>query len=362
MMRRRQVVLGMAAAVAGAAAFAGWRAARRASGVADLLPEGEPEVVRRAGNMPCRRFGRTGMVVSEVGFGSWPMGGHSYGPADPDEALRALAAAEELGCNFIDTAEVYGDAERLIGRFLNGRRQKWFISTKFSGQKEGLRPTLERQLRTLGTDAVDVYHLHWAPLRSEEHLYEELRKVKEAGLTRFAGVSVRSPHNIDDVLARPFIDCVELPLNLVTPVPFLTRMRALHRAGIAVISRSPLREGFLVGNFRRDTRFTDPRDQRSRWSTQQIAELVDQVDQFRFLEAEAGSMLAAAARYPLSYPEVSTMVIGTRSEAHARIDFGDLPGGRLSTDSLRRIAELQLQLGLWSRRERLLRLVHGITG
>src|SRR5512145_355790 len=116
-----------------------------------------------------RPFGRTGLQVSEAGFGAWAIGGRSYGAVDRAEALRALAVAEELGCNLVDTAAVYGDSEEIFGKFLSGRRQRWIVATKYSGQEAGLVPTAEAQLRRLGLETIDLYQLHWVP-RDRERL------------------------------------------------------------------------------------------------------------------------------------------------------------------------------------------------
>ena len=104
-----------------------------------------------------------------------------------------------------------------------------------------------------------------------------------------------------------------------------------------MIARSSLKEGFLAGGYSRDSRFTDPNDRRSAWPQERIAALVDQVEQFRFLEAEHGSMVAAAARYPLSFDEVSTVIMGTMNVEQARSNFGEIPGGRLSAAAMARM-------------------------
>jgi len=352
---RRKLLVSVTAVAAALGGAALWRVMRRERAVESELPLQAPTIAKTVGSMPYRRFGKTGLLVSEIGFGGWPIGGQSYGAVEHAESLRALARAEELGCNIVDTAMVYGDSEQVLGEFLKGRRDKWIVATKFSGQPEGMRATLERQLRRLGTEAVDFYQIHWAPERGGEGLYEELYELKQAGKARFVGVSVNSPGNIDYVIDHTHIDGVQLAFSLLDPVPFLPRMRRLHESGLAVIARSSLREGFLTGKYRRDVTFKDTNDQRSKWSQAQIAAVVDQVEQFRFLEAEAGSLLAAAVRYPLSYPEVSTVLLGTKSVAYANSNFGRLPGGRLSRASLERIARLQLDIGLWSPRERLVR-------
>ena len=362
-MSTRRRALGGAATLA--AAIAGgtvWRNYRQSNTLAGELPAHDPEIIKIVGSMPYRRFGKTGLAVSEVGFGAWPIGGQSYGAVERGDSLNALARAEELGCNFVDTAQVYGDSELVLGEFLKGRRDKWLVATKFSGQAEGMSATLESQLRRLGTEAVDFYQIHWAPQGADENLYEELYQLKKAGKARFVGVSLRSVGNIDHVIEHTHIDGIQVPFSLLDPVPVLPRLRQLRDSGLAVIARSSLREGFLTGKFKRDVTFSDVNDQRSRWSREQIAAVVDQVERFRFLEAEAGSMLAAAVRYPLSFPEVSTVVLGTKSVAYADSNFGQLPGGRLTRTSLERVSRLQLELGLWSRRERYLRAWRQLFG
>ena len=113
--------------------------------------------------MEYRDFGRSGLRVSETGFGGWTIGGERYGPVDKAEALRALAVAGEQGCNFIDTAAVYGQSEQIIGEFLRGQRDKWILASKYSGTGQSLTTTLEQQLHRLGTDVIDVYQIHWVP-------------------------------------------------------------------------------------------------------------------------------------------------------------------------------------------------------
>jgi aryl-alcohol dehydrogenase-like predicted oxidoreductase len=299
--------------------------------------------------MRSRAFGSTGLQVSEVGFGSWAIGGQSYGSVERQESLRALARAEELGCNFVDTAAVYGASEDVLGEFLESRRSRWIVATKYSGQPEGMIATIEQQLKRLRIDVIDFYQVHWMPRGKDEVLLEQLEQAKAAGKIRFVGVSLYSAKDIDAALENPLLDGFQVAFNLLEPDPFMARREAIRRHGKAVIVRSALREGFLTGKFRRDATFPDPNDQRHKLTRQQIEQTVDNVEQFRFLEAEAGSMVAAAARYPLSFPEVSTVIMGTKSVAQAGSNFGQVPGGTLSNESLRRIELLQIELGLGDR-------------
>jgi aryl-alcohol dehydrogenase-like predicted oxidoreductase len=343
-MNRRRWLAG--AVIAAAAGYGGLRfAQRRARDVPSMEATAEP-------GMRYRKFGRTGLEVSEVGFGSWGIGG-SYGATAKQDSLNALARAEELGCNFVDSAAVYGDAEATLGEFLHGRRSKWIVATKYSGQDAGMTAALESQLRNLRTEAVDLYQLHWVP--KDQALYDELVRLKQAGKTRFLGVSLYTPEDVDFVLGRPEIDAFQVAFSLLDPDPFLSRVHDIHGAGKAVIVRSALREGFLTGKFKRDQKFSDPADQRRELTPEQIATTVDHVERFRFLEKESGSMVVAAARYPLSFADVSTVILGTKSGKQADVNFGEVPGGTLSARSLEQVGRLQVELGLGSRGRRLLR-------
>jgi aryl-alcohol dehydrogenase-like predicted oxidoreductase len=334
------------------AAFAGGRAWQRLKRShyqsAGAFPLRAPETLPGAGVMPNRRFGATGLSVSEVGFGAWAIGGKAYGTVDRQDSLRALAGAEELGCNLVDTAMIYGDSELVLGEFLRGRRSRWIVATKYSFQRAGLTATLEAQLRRLGTDVIDFYQLHWLP--EDPRLYEELYALKKTGKVRFVGASVYSTSDIDAVIDHEQLDGVQLPFSLLDPDPFLLRVERLRASGLAVLIRSALKEGFLAGRFRTDTTFPDSNDQRHLWSARRIARTVEQVERFRFLQADAGSLRRAAVAYPLSYPEVSTVLLGTKTTAQADDNFREGAGARLSAATLRQVAAVQDELDAGGRR------------
>lgn len=313
-------------------------------------------------SMKFRDFGATGMRVSEVGFGAWGIGGNAYGAVEKRESLAALARAEELQCNFVDTAAVYGDSEAVLGEFLRGRRDRWLISTKYSAQPEGVERTIEAQLKRLGTDVIDFYQIHWAPGREEHELYEALYRVKKSGKARAVGVSLKTARDIDRVLDDTQIDGFMVPFSLLDPEPFLSRVHRFREKRPALIVRSSLKEGFLTGKFSRNSTFPDPNDQRHTWTPERIAATVDAVERFRFLERDAGSMVVAAARYPLSFPETSTVILGTRNALQADSNFGLVSGLPLSTVSLERIHDLQIEMGLRSRFELIKETMRGLIG
>lgn len=305
--------------------------------------------------MKFRNMGRTGLNVSEIGFGAWAIGG-AYGAVDKHESLRALARAEELGCNFLDTAAVYGNSEAIVGEFMRGRRARWIIASKYSGQKEGVEACLEQQLQRLGSDYLDLYQIHWVP--REPKIYEQLRLLKKSGKIRCVGVSLYNENDIDFALSNPLIDCIQLEFSLLAPQPYLPRLNEISEKGVGVIVRSCLREGFLTGKYSSNSQFPDTTDQRHKLSRREIRKLIAQVERFRFLEDANITLMQAAARYPLSFAETSTVILGTKTEAQANINFATISGQVLDSITLGRIASVQHKLGLNRRAGLLARLQH----
>lgn len=294
-----------------------------------------------------RKLGNTGQTVSEVGFGAWGIGGQSYGVVARADSLRALAVAEELGCNFIDTAPVYGESEAVIGEFLRGRRDKWLLASKYSGGNDPMTTVVERQLKRLQTDVIDVYQIHWVPRGNNAGLYDELYRLKRDGKLRYVGVSLYTLDDIDYVIDYTALDTIMLPCNLLEPLPYLPRLQQIERRGLGVIVRSSFKGGFLTGKITQDTVFSDSQDQRSQLSARARRSLLSQVESMRFLERDVGSLALAAARYPLSFASTSTVLLGTKTEAQARFNFGEVPGGSLSDETLQRIRAAQNRLGLY---------------
>jgi len=306
--------------------------------------------------MEYRRFGQTDLEPSAYGFGAWGIGGSSYGPVEKQDALAALAEAEEQGCNLVDTAAVYGESERLIGEFLRGRRDRWIVATKYSFQKQGLERTLEQQLERLGTDHVDLYQLHSDP-GPDAPIWEPLERLKQAGKIRYLGVSLYSHRSIEWMLDSPLIDGIQVAFSLLDPQPFLRCHEALQRSGKGVLIRSSLKSGLLTGKYKPGARFDKGRDHRAEDMTpQEIDTALRQLESFRFLEQTEGSLLLGAARYPLAFPAVSSVLLGARNAEQARFNFGEIPQQPLSAESLARIEQTQKALGL-GRRSLLRRIV-----
>ncbi|TLZ92160.1 MAG: aldo/keto reductase, partial [Methanobacteriota archaeon] len=162
--------------------------------------------------MQRRPLGKTGLQVSEIGFGAWAIGGNahgnSYGPTDDGESIAAVQKAVDLGVNFFDTADVYGwgHSEEVLGKALEGRRDQVHLATKVGGDfyHGGVRANfdpgyiafaLERSLQRLRTDHVDLYQLHNPPAETvaDPAAYEVLETLKAEGKIVSYGVSVHEP-------------------------------------------------------------------------------------------------------------------------------------------------------------------------
>ncbi|MCB0282395.1 MAG: aldo/keto reductase, partial [Calditrichaeota bacterium] len=297
--------------------------------------------------MNYRQFGKTDLQLSETGFGAWAIGGKSYGKVDKKESLAALAKAEELGCNFIDTAPVYGNSEIVLGEFLKGRRNKWLIATKYSGGSKNLPESAEEQLKRLQTDVIDLYQIHWVP--REQEFYNDLYKLKKQGKIRYCGVSLYNASDIDFVLDNNLVDGFQVPFSLLDPFPFLKRLDKIIEHNPGVIIRSALKMGFLSGKFNAETVFKDSDDQRSKLTINEINKLLSSVGHFDFLKEIFNSHVIAAAAYPLSFSATSTLILGTKTVEQAMLNFGQIPGQRLSDAMLTRIKNVQHELGLWKK-------------
>lgn len=287
--------------------------------------------------MNYRALGATGISVSEIGFGTWGIGGitegaTSYGETDDAVSLRALARALELGMNFYDTSNIYGHeghAETLLGKAFGGRREKIVLATKVGCVKHGgpydistpyIRTCLDGSLRRLATDHVDVYQLHSVPLdlaRKTPECFEALRELKREGKIRAIGYSVKNPSDAQAAIEEFGVDVVQLNFNMMDQRALTEGIFDIARThGTGIIVRTPFAFGFLTGKVA-GTDF-DPRDHRSAWSPEQLARWKESPDVFSPVN-DIGVYTPAqfALKFCVAFPEVSTVVAGMLTEKEA---------------------------------------------
>jgi len=285
-----------------------------------------------------RPLGRTGWKISAIGFGAWAIGG-TWGTTDDSAAMPALHRALDLGVNFFDTADVYGDghSERLLARLKRERPgDAFYIATK-AGRRlnphvaEGyrdLRPFIERSLKNLETEAIDLLQLHCPPsaVYTMPDVFGALDNLVRAGKLRHYGVSVE---RIDEALAAlqyPGVQSVQIIFNLFRQRPAETFLPAAQAARVGVLARLPLSSGMLSGKFTRESTFgaDDHRgfnrqgeafDKGETFSGVDYEQGLAAVEELRRLLPEGISMARLALRWILMHDAVTTAIPGGRTPA-----------------------------------------------
>jgi aryl-alcohol dehydrogenase-like predicted oxidoreductase len=217
-----------------------------------------------------RTLGRTGWNVSVVGFGAWAIGG-TWGNVDDRESLAALHRALDVGINFFDTADVYGDgrSERLLGELRRSRTETFFIATKAGRRlprqtvegysRENLVAFVERSLQNLGASAIDLLQLHCPPTDLYYHpeVFGILDDLVTAGKLRHYGVSVERVEEALKAIEYPGVQSVQIIYNAFRQRPDELFFLRARRRRVGILARLPLSSGMLAGKMTRDTRFAE---------------------------------------------------------------------------------------------------------
>ena len=287
--------------------------------------------------MRYRTLGNTGISVSEIGFGTWGIGGvtpgaTSYGPQEDDVSLAALDAAFDAGINFFDTSNCYGNghSEVLLGKAFKGRRDKVIFASKAGRENydwnafaaADIRKSLDGTLSRLETDYLDVLQLHGPALedlRRCPQIIDALKDLKAEGKIREFGISVNSPEEGIDAINEFKFPIVQANLNLVDQRAIRCGLIELaDREDVGLIVRTPLCFGFLSGGMKTNVSFS-PSDHRSLWSKAQIQTWVEAsltfVDSIQNQEQQTKAQIAL--RFCLSFDPVSTVIPGILSAGEA---------------------------------------------
>ncbi len=312
--------------------------------------------------MKYRTLGRTGIEVSEIGYGAWGIGGIQWTGGDDEEAKRALNLAIDQGLNFIDTALAYGEghSERLVGEVIRSRSERIQIATKVPPKNrewpargvslqevftyDYIIESTEQSLKNLGLDTIDLQQLHvWHDNWTEEPEWiEALTALREQGKVRYFGISINDyqPWNALKVLRQGNIDTVQVIYNIFEQAPENELYPLCQELNIGVIARVPFDEGGLTGAIRPDTVFPES-DFRS-WffrgdRKERVFNLVERLQ--LLLGAEAENLAELALRYTLSHDAVTTVIPGMRSAKHVTSNCSYSDGRRLTPGMLWRLKQ-----------------------
>ncbi|HAF14190.1 MAG TPA: aldo/keto reductase [Blastocatellia bacterium] len=301
--------------------------------------------------MKYRELGRTGWSVSAISFGTWAIG-NAWGEVDDKESLAALNRAVDLGVNFFDTADVYGDgrSERLLAQLKRDRKEEIIIATKagrrldphVAGGYTGKNITefIERSLQNLETDTLDLLQLHCPP--TEVYYYPELFSALddliEQGKIRNYGVSVQKVEEGIKALEYPNVQSVQIIFNIFRqrPAEIFFDMAKKHKVGI--LARVPLASGMLSGKMTAQTQFSqnDHRaynrhgeafDRGETFSGVDYRTGLQAIEELRALVPEGMTMAQFALRWILMFDAVTCAIPGAKrpSQVEENIFAGDLP-------------------------------------
>ena len=283
--------------------------------------------------MRYRQLGASGVRVSEVGIGAFPLSGYStddegrrvgWSGASDAQAVALIHRAEELGINLVDSAESYGNghSEAVVGSALRGRRDKWLIATKVTtnlrleaampnlaeAARRRIRSAAEGSLRRLACDCIDLYQLHALPLSgARSAVMEELMALKQRGLIRLIGVSSNEVAAIRRLATLGDVDMLQVGYNLVERRGADTLDYA-RGAGMGTLIRVPLAKGMLTGKYFTDWELPADDVRHERFSRADTAAAFRRLPELAFL-AERRTMPQAALRFTLDHPGTTSNLI-----------------------------------------------------
>ena len=314
--------------------------------------------------MKYRELGRTPWKVSEVSFGAWAIGG-TWGPVEDSESIAALHKAIEMGVNFIDTADVYGDgrSERLVAKLRRDCSEEIYVATK-AGRRldphtaegynhKNLTGFVERSLKNLDTEAIDLLQLHCPPTEVYymPEVFDILDDLVEAGKIRYYGVSVEKVEEALKAIEYPNVQSVQIIFNMFRhrPAELFFEQAKKHKVGI--LARVPLASGMLTGKFKQDTKFTS--DDHRKFNRH--GEAFDRGETFSGVDYNLGlkvveqlkgicpaqmTLVQFALKWILMFDAVTCTIPGAKRPSQAEENFAasDLPG--LSEKTMTQVREI----------------------
>lgn len=286
--------------------------------------------------MQYRKLGRTGFEVSTVSFGAWAIGG-TWGAVSDEQSLRALHRAVDLGVNFVDTADVYGDgrSERLVARLRRERSETIHVATKAGRRlpaqtragysRENLTAFVERSLQNLQTDRIDLLQLHCPPtdVYYAPEVFGILDDLAAAGKIQSYGVSVERVEEALKAIEFEGVATVQIIFNAFRQRPADHFLEAARRRQVGVLARLPLSSGMLAGKMTRASTFAED-DHRS---FNRAGAAFDRGETFSGIAFETGlaavealrplvpagvSMATWAIRWILMHPGVTCAIPGAK--------------------------------------------------
>ena len=314
--------------------------------------------------MNYRLLGRTGMKVSEVSFGAWAIGS-GWGAVDDKVSMAALHKAVDLGVNFFDTADVYGNgrSEKLIGRLLRDRSETIYVATK-AGRKisphvaekytpQAIRKFVDNSLRNLRVEALDLLQLHCPPsgVYYMPEMFEALDIMVKAGKLKNYGVSVEKVEEALKAIEYPGVKTVQIIFNIFRQRPAELFFREAKARWIGILARVPLASGLLTGKMTRTTRFkSDDHRQYNRkgqafdrgetFAGVDYATGLEAVEELKRILPRGMTMPQFALKWILMHDAVSCVIPGGKTPEQVQDNCAAANSPRLSRGTMRQVREI----------------------
>ena len=314
--------------------------------------------------MQYRELGRTGWKVSTISFGAWAIGG-TWGDVRDDESLSALQRALDLGVNFFDTADVYGDgrSEQLLAKLRRERDEPFYVATKAGRRldphrargytRENLTAFVERSLNNLDVEALDLLQLHCPPtdVYYMPEVFDALDDLVQAGKLHFYGVSVEKVEEALKAIEYPNVQSVQIIFNMFRQRPMDLFFGEAQRRQVGILARLPLSSGMLTGKLTRTSTFEDDDhrqgnrkgewfDRGETFSGLDYETGLQAVDELRALLPEGMTLTQMALRWILMWPAVSCAIPGAKRPEQVEENTGaaDLPA--LPAETMDKVSEI----------------------
>lgn len=311
--------------------------------------------------MQYRLLGKTGYKVSSVSFGAWAIGG-TWGKTEDRESIAALHRAVDLGVNFIDTADVYGDgkSERLVARLRKERSEPIIVATKAGRRldphcsagytRDNLTEFTERSLKNLDTEALDLLQLHCPPtsVYYEPEVFGILDDLVVQGKIRQYGVSVERVEEALKAIEYPGVATVQIIYNIFRQRPAELFFREAQRRNVGILARLPLSSGLLAGKMSTDSHFADDDhrffnrrgeafDRGETFSGIDFETALAAVELLRPLVPATMTLAQFALRWILMKSEISCVIPGAKRPAQVEENCAAADMLALPTDTLKAI-------------------------
>ncbi len=312
--------------------------------------------------MKYRKLGRTGLEVSELGYGAWGISKVSWIGADDDESLRALHDAIERGVNFIDTALGYGNghSEMLVGRAVREAEGPVLVATKIPPKNsqwparagvpaqeaypaDWVVQCTERSLANLGLETIDVQQFHvWSDeWVGQGDWAEAIERLRAEGKIRYFGVSINDHQaaNAVELVGSGLVDTVQVIYNIFDQSPADQLFAAVQAANVGVIVRVPFDEGGLTGKVTPETEFPTEDFRNNYFAGDRKEQVWERVQTIaKDLGVPVQKLPEIALRFCISNPAVSTVIPGMRSRANVDANVHSVDLGPLSAQELEILA------------------------